>query len=116
MSDIQQTIKAALDAASLPSGIRNFWGTAPDGTVTPYTVASRVANAPENTLSSGVPINNTRAQIDCYAIDYAGAQALANAVNAVMTGLPSCVMLLDADVYESDVKLHRVTQDYSIWN
>jgi hypothetical protein len=116
VSDSQQTIKSLLDAATLSSGSRNHWGVAPDSQITPYVVMTNVASAPENTLSSGVPINNMRVQIDAYAVSYADAKTLGGAINGAMTANDFSIMLLEqGPLYQSDVKLHRMTQDYSVW-
>lgn len=112
---LYSTVKSLLDGGALSSGARNYHGTAPQSPGKPYTVMSAMTT-PENTLSSGAVKANTRQQIDCYADTFVAAKALAEAVKVLMTANDFAILLLEVEgIYESDVKLHRVTQDYSIW-
>jgi len=111
---IQETVYTALQ--SLVSG-RVYPQVAPDKPTAPYIVYARVASSPENTLSSGQPIQQTRLQVDIFDKTYAGAIALAEQVIAAMTGATvNAIQILEMDQYEPDVKLHRVVHDYSIWH
>ena len=117
VTPIQQRVKAALDSASLDSATRNYPNVAPDSPTLPYIVYFRVSNSPENTLGSGIPIENSRIQIDCYAATYAGAQTLATQVVAAMDAADfTSIFLMDHDMYEDSVKRHRVSQDFSVWS
>src|SRR5574340_121579 len=110
---IQETVFSAL--SGLVAG-RVYPSVAPDGAVAPFIVYQRVGSSPENTLADGQPVQQTRMQIDAYATTYAAAQTLAQQIEAAMTAAPvSGIQIMDMDGYEADVKLHRVTQDYSIW-
>ncbi len=90
---------------------------APDNVQRPYIVYQRVTENVENTLAGRTGLTNTRLQVDVYASTYAQAQQIAAAVADLMAGwaLPN-VQILARDIYESDVKLHRVMADYSIWH
>lgn len=89
---------------------------APDKPTTPFIVYQNVANSPENTLADGVPINNTRIQLDCYASSYAAVKALAASLQAAMAAAAfTNIQLMNQDLYEPDVKLYRVQFDYSLW-
>jgi hypothetical protein len=90
---------------------------APDNVERPYIVYQRVTQNVENVLSGRTGLTNTRLQVDVYASTYAQAQQIATAVAGLMDGwaLPN-VQILAQDIYESDVKLHRVIADYSIWH
>jgi hypothetical protein len=90
---------------------------APDNVERPYIVYQRVTQNVENVLSGRTGLINTRLQVDVYASTYAQAQQIATAVAGLMDGwaLPN-VQILAQDIYESDVKLHRVMADYSIWH
>ena len=90
---------------------------APDNVERPYIVYQRVTQNVENVLSGRTGLTNTRLQVDVYASTYAQAQQIATAVAGLMDGwaLPN-VQILAQDIYESDVKLHRVMADYSIWH
>ena len=90
---------------------------APDGVASPFIVYQRVTENVENVLTGRTALINTRLQVDVYATTYAQAQQVATAVADLMAGwaLPN-VQILAQDIYESEVKLHRVMTDYSIWH
>ena len=90
---------------------------APDGVEPPFIVYQRVTVNVENVLTGRTTLINTRLQVDCYAITYAQAQQVATQVADLMASwaLPN-VQILAQDIYESEVKLHRVMADYSIWH
>ena len=111
---IQEQLFTALSGVV---GGRVFPNIAPNNIAKPYLVYSRVASTPENTLADGVPVENTRVQIDCLDTTYADVIALAQAVKAAMkaSGLTN-LLLLEQDQYEPDALLHRVILDFSIWH
>lgn len=116
MTDAAILVKSTLDGASLASGTRNYCGQARQSPTAPYTVIGRISDIPENTLSSGVIKRNVRLQIDVYAEDYDEAVALQNAIVTVMEAAAfTNVLLLAQDLYDDDVRLHRVLLDYSLW-
>lgn len=85
----------------------------------PYIVYRRMASPIENTLSGNgaPPINNTQFEITSWALSYADAVTLAAAVAAAMQGWTvQNVLVREQDMYESDVKAHRVIQDFSVWH
>lgn len=111
----QQAVKAAL-AGVLPNAV--FPVIAPDSTPANYCVYQMVASAPENTLNNGVALENDRYQVDIYAPDYITAHDLADAARAALVAIGSpfaVVFLMQADHFEADIRLHRVVQEYSIW-
>lgn len=87
----------------------------PEKPTAPYAIYSQVSNTPEVTIGNSIPIDNTRIQIDVFAKTYAEVQSLSNQVKTAMMAL-SAVPLSAGDLYESEVKLYRVTQDFSVWN
>jgi hypothetical protein len=90
---------------------------APDGVDRPYIVYQCVTVNSENVLSGRSGLINTRLQVDIYASTYAQVQQIADAVNTLMASWPvQNVPILAQDIFESDVKLHRVMTDYSIWH
>jgi hypothetical protein len=110
---IEQTLAALLGPLV---SMRVYPLVAPDSPVTPYIVYQNIANSPENTLADGVPINNTRMQIDVYDKTYAGVKALAASVVAAMAGASfTNVPGINQDLYEADVRLYRVLMENSIW-
>lgn len=87
---------------------------APEKPVVPYAVYFQVANSPEVTTENTIPIENTRFQVDVYAKTYSQVQSLANDIRSAMLDL-KVVPISAQDLYEDEVKLYRVTQDFSIW-
>lgn len=111
---IQEQVVTAL---GLIAGGRVFPNIAPNNTQAPYLVYLRVMATPENTLADGIPINNTRLQIDCFEATYSGAQALAASVKAALIASSiSHVLLSEQDQFEVEALLHRVILDFSIWH
>lgn len=90
---------------------------APDQPTTPYLVFARVSGVPENTLAGDRPgLVKVRMQIDCYDLTYEGVKALAESVKtAMLAAVFRNYLDTDQDLYEFDVKRHRVTLDYFCW-
>lgn len=107
LTDIKTAVGALVSGRCYPLN-------APEKPTAPYAVYFQVANAPEVTMETAIPIENTRVQVDVYAKTYAEAQTLAGATRTAMMGL-GAVPLLHADLFEQEVKLYRVVQDFSIW-
>lgn len=85
----------------------------------PYIVYRRLVSPVQNTLSGNgaPPINNTVFEITSWGQTYADAVTLAAAVTAAMQGWAvQNVLQREHDIYESDVMLHRVVQDFSVWH
>ena len=106
LTDIQSAIQAVVGKC--------YPMVAPEKPVVPYAVYFQVANSPEVTVETRIPIENTRFQVDVYAKTYGQAQTLANDVRTAMMGLKA-VPISAQDLYEDEVKLYRVLQDFSIW-
>jgi hypothetical protein len=62
---------------------------APQGTVPPYVVYTVISNVPSNTFTGAASdrLNEIRMQVDCYAKKYLDAQAIAEAVDNVISNL-----------------------------
>ena len=69
--NIIQTIHAAIGEVV---GGRCYPLTSPDQPIAPYAIYMQVSNAPEVTIASAVPIENTRIQIDVFSKTYSEAQ------------------------------------------
>lgn len=90
---------------------------APDSPVTPYILYQNIANTPEVCLAGNIPISNTRMQIDAYDKTYAGVKTLKADIDAAMLAATfKNVPLMQRDLFENEVKLYRIQQDYSIWH
>mgnify|MGYP006921298104 CR=1 FL=1 len=110
---IEQDLYNALDG--LASG-RVYPLVIPEKGTVPAIVYSRIASTPENTLEGGATIDQIRFQVDTYAKTYAEAKTLANSVRGVMESASfKGTLQTDQDLFEPDVKLYRVTQDYYVW-
>lgn len=90
---------------------------APDAPVPPYIVYFVVASNAENVMSGDSGLVNTRVQVDVYARSYGDARAIALQIDQLMAAWSvQNVSLLSQDGYEDDVKLFRVTTDFSVWH
>lgn len=74
----------------------------------------QVAGTPENVISEKPPVDNRRIQIDCWSTTYSGALALGDAVRAALESAGNCASL-NGDDFDSDVKLYRISFDFSFW-
>ena len=114
---MQETLTALLKAGSTDAGVRVYPVIASQGVTRPYIIYQRITANSENVLSGNAGLVNTRLQIDAYADTYAAVQALAMQIDALMGGWSiQNVSLGVQDLYEPDVKLHRVQADYSVWH
>lgn len=110
---IEQTIFSTLNGLV---GGRCYPMVAPDSPTCPYIVYQNIANKPEVCLDGNIPISNTRMQIDAYEKTYSGVKTLKASIDAAMLAAAfKNVPLMQQDIYEAEVKLYRVQQDYSIW-
>ena len=111
---IQEQLQAVL--APLVVG-KSFPNLAAQDATPPYIVYHRVVSVTHNNLQGPSDLQNTRVQIDAYAKTYAGVQQIAASVRLAMQGAGFInVQLSEQDFYEIDVRLHRVSLDYSIWS
>lgn len=109
---------ATLNALALAGGV---WpNTAKDSALVPRIVFSRISTVPENDLIGDAPgIAIMRMQVDCYESNYFAAHTLANNVKAAMVAAAvaktiSNTLASEADLYEAEVKQHRVTLDFTV--
>lgn len=99
---------------------RVFARVAPEKTITPYAVYTRVSTAEQHTLDTNGGTGNdinTRLQIDVYASTYNAAQSSAAAVKtALKSWAVENIVQDEQDFDEPDTKLHRVMLDVSTWH
>lgn len=89
---------------------------APEKVAAPFIVYSRIASTPENTLDGGSTIDLVRIQVDTYASTYSACKSLADSVRVQMeSGVVKSTMQTDQDLFEPDLKLYRISQDYYVW-
>lgn len=84
--------------------------------VYPYIVFQRVTSAPNVSLGGPSLMQNTRVQIDIYALRQSEAVAIETALEAAMAAWSvQNVPLLSQDLQEPDVKAFRISKDWSVW-
>lgn len=116
MTTIQETLQALLQPIA-PGG--SSPETAVQNDTFPYIVYTRMASPVNNVLAGNgsPPISNTKFELSIWAQTYAQAVTTAAAVAAAMQGWTiQNVLTTEHDLYESDVKLFRVIQEYSVWH
>jgi hypothetical protein len=110
---IEQQIYTALSA--IASG-RVYPLVIPEKSPMPAIAYLRIASTPENTLDGGATIDQIRIQVDTYANTYAEAKTVSASVRTAMESASfKGTLQTDQDLFEPDVKLYRVTQDYYVW-
>lgn len=110
---IETTIYTAL--SSLASG-KVYPLVAPEKVTAPYIVYSRISSTPENTLDGGATIDLVRIQVDTYANTYSAVKLLAESVRSALEGSAAKATLqTDQDLFEPDLKVYRISQDYYCW-
>jgi hypothetical protein len=123
MSSTGDALFSALSGAAAVNsivGTRIYPNTMPQGprpvnyTAIVYQVVSDV---PANDLTGDASnrLRNVRVQIDCYAKQYDTAQALADAVDVVVTTNLAGWRELSRDLYDDAAELHRVWMDVWLW-
>ena len=113
MANINTTLAALLG----PLAAGGAWRITANETPTlPYIIFQNIANTPEVTLADGVPLQNTRVQVDCFARTASEADALAASVDVTLQAAPlKAIPKMTRDAYEPLPQLFRVIQEYSIW-
>lgn len=118
--NVEQQINTTLAADSTVSGLvsaRIYPLLMPSPPVLPALVYQRVADAPQFGVDGYHNLEQVRVQLSCWDKTYAGAKTLAAATRAAMAAAPLYgIFLMDLDDYDSETKLYRVLQDFSIWN
>jgi hypothetical protein len=78
-----------------------------------------VSDLPQNALTGDASnrLRNARVQVDCYAKKYDTAQAIADAVDTVVTKDTTLNgwREISRDFYEDEAELHRVSMDVLLW-
>jgi len=89
----------------------------PEKPTFPAIVYSRIANVPYNTIVSASTLDQVRVQIDIYANTYSAAKTLSASVRTAMEAASfKATLQTDQDLYEPDVKVYRVSQDFYVWD
>ena len=84
--------------------------------VFPYIVWQRIVSTSNNTFAGPSDLQNTRIQIDVYALKVSDMSAIETSIEVVMAGASiKNVLLSSEDLYESELRAYRCSKDYSVW-
>jgi hypothetical protein len=110
---IETSIYAAL--SGLANG-RVYPLQAPEKVTFPCIVYFRINSSPVNTIDGGATLDLVRIQVDTYANTYSAAKVLAGSVrSALENSNVKATLQTDQDLFEPDLKVYRVSQDYYVW-
>lgn len=115
---IEDDIFTLLGANAAGVANRVYPGVAAQGVLAPYIVYQPVVGTISNVLKGPPSIDNTRMQIDCYAMSYAEARTISNTIIGLFEGWKAVHknwQLSEQYFYEADTRFHRFMLDYSIW-
>lgn len=98
-------------------GTRVAVGLMPEGESPPYVTYSVVTGERFPSMSAPGTLRHLRVQLNCWAVNYAGAKALAFAVQDALdvSDLFAAVLAGEQDLQDPDTKLFYVAVDYSLW-
>lgn len=122
ISRLRTLLLADAAVSALVGASRIHAAVAPQREARPFVVLREITGAPVNSLdgSPASRLRQTRIQIDAYAVDYAGATALADAIEAVVAALQSpelnAFRIDGRDLYEDETQLANASRDYSVWS
>jgi len=114
---VSSTLAEKLEVILNPLASGKSWPlVAAPGIQAPYIVYRDVISVTSNTLGGATNLQNTRMQIDAYETSKAAAQTLAQSIIAAMAVASFAnVQIAKHNLYEPEVKLHRVLLEFSIW-
>lgn len=108
--NIQPILTGSATLAALVAG--RIWAiTAGQGTTAPYVVWTPVGVSTEQYFASPDDTDYDRVSIDCWALDFSTANAMAKAARNALAGRGYLVSGFSD--YEAETKLYRVTFDWS---
>ena len=86
--------------------------------VLPYIVFQRITSTANVALGGSSAMQNTRVQIDIYAERQSDCESVEQTIESAFSAWPTWqnVPLLSQDFYEQEVRLYRVSKDYSVWS
>lgn len=112
------TVLIGANAVTTIVGDRIFPVLLPQGVAFPSITYQRVSGDREYNLSGYSTLENPRIQIDIWSTSYGISKDLGGKVKTAMDAATTfkSIMITDQDMYEDEIKIYRVSQDYSIWN
>jgi hypothetical protein len=96
----------------------------PQDATYPLILYTRISGERDHVLQGPSGMAHPRFQLDAFAETYTGAKALANAIREALDGyrgtaagtrIGSCLIDSERDIYESEIEIYRISQDYMIW-
>ncbi len=89
----------------------------PQDAAFPAITYTRISGGQQNDLTGYEGTENPRMQIDVWGKTYAAVKDLAAKVRAAMNAAItfSAIQISDQDLYEDDMKIYRVSMDFSVW-
>lgn len=107
---------------------RIYWTLKPQGAANPYIVLTRVSGVRDYTYQEPSRLIASRVQVDCYALTFGSAKAIARAVEVRLSGMKltqgatvfeGAFTEGERDTFESEAtpdKLFRTSLDFIIWH
>lgn len=114
---VEDSIVAAFKAEPALAAVKAYPEAAPASPVAPYIIYTQFAGARVNSFQGDSGLTNPRFQFDVYAKTKAETIALRDAIRRALLAAPAlgAVFINDGSGYESDTKLYRHRQDFSLW-
>ena len=124
---IEQALRAVLvaDAGVLAITTRVYPNYIPQSPTWPLIVYQKISGPRDHDINGPTGKAHPRFQLESWAKTYDGAKSLANAVRLALDGniftegavtIGSIVLQSEFDVYEPDVKCHKIVMDFNIWH
>lgn len=97
----------------------------PQGATMPLIRYQKVSGVRDHVLTGPTGLARPRIQVEAWAETYSGAKSLAAAIREALDGyigtaasvaIGSCLIESERDIYESELGVHRVVQDYMIYH
>lgn len=99
--------------------------TIPQSPTYPLILYTKISGMRDHTLGGASGHAHPRFQVEAWAETYSGAKTLADAIRDALddysgtvsgTVIHSCLIDSERDVYESEIEIYRVIQDYFVWH
>ncbi|MDY6844229.1 MAG: DUF3168 domain-containing protein [Thermodesulfobacteriota bacterium] len=110
-------LKASSDLVNLVSS-RIFPVLLPQDAAFPSVTYQRVSGERVYDLDGDSNLENPRIQIDTWSTSYGASKQISGIIRTAMEGSATfdALLLSDMDLYQDDVEIYRISQDFSIWN
>lgn len=113
-ADILGALKGSPPATSAGDNVYAFL--LPESATYPAITYQRISNVPVNSLAGRSNLDQVRVQVDCWAETYDAAKTLAGEVRTAMAAAGyKGLLITDADDFDQDARIYRVTMDFYCW-